>query len=170
MNDPRLNSVHLPAPRRELFRQARQLLVSGCSEQTLCGGASAQRPGSSPTIVRHEMAADPRDARFWLRDNEYDYPLKVGLNTIGRSPENDIVVADAYVSRRQCTIVLHRDLRCELFDTASKNGTLLNGHKLNGPTRLEPGDCITLNNRQFVLESRGSDQPQSPEAGGTLGA
>jgi pSer/pThr/pTyr-binding forkhead associated (FHA) protein len=34
---------------------------------------------------------------------------------------------------------------------ASKNGTLVNGHKINGPTRLKPGDRITLCSRQLVF-------------------
>ena len=65
--------------------------------------------------------------------------FKVGLNTVGRMPDNDVVVQDAYVSRRHCAIVVHTGDRCEVHDIASKNGTYLNGHKISGPTRRPPG-------------------------------
>jgi len=39
-------------------------------------------------------------------------------------PDNDVVLQDAYVSRRHCAILIHlTGERCELHDIASKNGT-----------------------------------------------
>ena len=43
------------------------------------------------------------------------------------------------------------DLRCEIHDVASKNGTLLNGKKIPGPTRLQSGDQITLCGRRLTF-------------------
>ena len=34
-------------------------------------------------------------------------PLKVGLNTLGRSSDNDVIIAEEFVSRRHCTILIH---------------------------------------------------------------
>src|SRR6476660_9342955 len=132
MSDPRLNSVHLPGPRRAVFRQARAALAAACGDQTLYGQIAGDESSVSRTIIRQESAPNSVRLDYWLADGEYIYPLKLGLNTVGRSPENDVVVTDAFVSRRQCAIVLHHHRGCELFDIASKNGTVLNGQKLSG--------------------------------------
>jgi pSer/pThr/pTyr-binding forkhead associated (FHA) protein len=79
------------------------------------------------------------------------HPLKIGLNTIGRLPDNDVVVADPHVSRRHCTIVVHADQCCELHDTASKNGILVNGVRISGPTPLKPGDEIRMGDLVLVF-------------------
>ncbi|QEG29459.1 Transcriptional regulatory protein EmbR [Gemmata obscuriglobus] len=73
------------------------------------------------------------------------------MNSIGRLPDNDVVVNDECVSRRHCAIVVHSDLRCELHDVASKNGTILNGRRIPQPTKLQSGDQITLCNRRLTF-------------------
>jgi pSer/pThr/pTyr-binding forkhead associated (FHA) protein len=88
---------------------------------------------------------------FYLKDGVNVYPLHVGMNSVGRLPDNDVVVRDECVSRRHCAILIHSDLRCELHDVASKNGTLLNGKKIPVPTRLQSGDQITLCNRRLTF-------------------
>ena len=50
-----------------------------------------------------------------------------------------------------CAIILHTDGRCELHDVASKNGTQLNGKKIDGPTRLQSGDQLLLCNRKLTF-------------------
>jgi len=167
MDDPRLNSIHLPGPRREQFRQARHALLEACGEYTLFGQVpedSGDR--GSHTIIQLPEGKSP-NLDCWLADGDCVYPLKVGVNTVGRSSENDIVVQDAYISRRQCAIVVHRDANCEIHDTASKNGTLLNGQKLDRPIPLRPGDQITLNDHKFVFMARGF-RPSKPDNHATL--
>ena len=66
-------------------------------------------------------------------------------------PDNDIPVADGSVSRRHCAIVVHATRGCEVYDTASKNGTYVNGQRINGLTALKAGDQIRLCDRQFRL-------------------
>jgi hypothetical protein len=51
--------------------------------------------------------------------------------TIGRSPDNDIVVYNKLVSRRHAYLLLnHRKKKCSLIDIGSSNGTFLNGTKI----------------------------------------
>ena len=135
--DPRLNSVHLNGARKEDFRQAREELLRACGHQTL-GLTPFHQPNarSSQTVVQKSEANAPPNVVCWLIDEDYIYPLKPGLNTVGRSAENDVVVRDGYVSRRHCAILVHSDLRCEIFDTASKNGTFVNGPKIDGASKL----------------------------------
>jgi hypothetical protein len=163
MVDPRLNSVHLEAPRRQEFRRAREALLGARGLQTVMA-ENGPAPGDGPnTLVQAPPTPGtaPPGLKFWLVDRDYIYPLKVGLNTIGRCPDNDVVIPDAYVSRRHCAILVHSDHHVELHDVASKNGTFLNGRKLTGPTRLQSGDEIQMCDRRLVFLCR-ADQPEPP--------
>jgi pSer/pThr/pTyr-binding forkhead associated (FHA) protein len=153
MSDPRLCSVHLEAhPRRQDYRHAREQLLASCGQQTL---AFEQEHLAEIEAIKTQAAggAKPAAARFWLVDQDGVHDLKVGLNTIGRMPDNDVPVADGSISRRHCAIVVHATKGCELYDTASKNGTFVNGNRINGPTPLRPGDQIRLCDRQFTFLS-----------------
>jgi pSer/pThr/pTyr-binding forkhead associated (FHA) protein len=96
-------------------------------------------------------AAAPAPAEYFLRDGEHLHTLQVGVNSIGRLQDNNVVILDEHVSRRHCAIVIHRDGRAEVHDVASKNGTILNGKKIAGPTRIHPGDQITMCSRSIVF-------------------
>lgn len=63
--------------------------------------------------------------------------------TIGRAPENAIVVQHANVSRRHARI-WHQDGRWLVEDLGTKNGTLRNGRPISAPEALEEGDEITV--------------------------
>ena len=114
----------------------------------------------SNTFIQHKPGAPAPLLDFWLLDREFIYPLKVGLNTMGRSGDNDVVVEDQYVSRRHAAILVHHDKSFVLHDTASKNGTYLNGSRIAGPTPIEAGDEIRICNRQFVFLTH--DKPVGP--------
>src|SRR5579862_2057325 len=109
MNDPRLNSVHLELPRRQEFRAARDVLLHGCGDHTLCadGRMGFGDATSGIAACQRPNAAASQAAKFVLMDREFVYPLKVGLNTIGRMPDNDVVIDDGYISRRHCAILVH---------------------------------------------------------------
>ena len=165
MGDPRLNSLHLDPSRRQDYRRAREALLHERGNETIC--AERGRDDESivnNTLIRQADGSAPTSLECWLVDREYVYPLKVGVNTMGRSGDNDVVVEDLYVSRRHCAILMHHDTSCVLHDTASKNGTFLNGSRILGPTLLKPGDEIRICNRQFVFLSRqGPPQAAPPD-------
>jgi len=166
MADPRLNSVHLDVLRRQEFRDARQALLAARGEDTrYMEGAQLAAFQSAPLRgqIQDRPPPLPVDAGFVLMDRQAVYPLKVGLNTVGRMPDNDVVVDDPYISRRHCAILVHTGQKCELHDIASKNGTFLNGRKLAGPASLVPGDEVRMCERQFIFLS-GSDLNRPPEA------
>jgi len=150
MNDSPFSSVHLHAlPRRQDYRRARDILLRSRGEQTLAAekGVTLQGQPCTPTMVEIPSAGP----HYVLRGGDMVVPLKVGLNTIGRFPENDLVLPETCISRRHCAIVVHAGNGCELHDIASKNGTLLNGQRLTRPTWLVVGDTIRLCDRQFVF-------------------
>lgn len=164
MVDPSLNSVHLEAPRRSLFRHARERLLNSCGDYTI----GFQRESLNPaglSEINYDAAIkqlSPDMPRFWLTDGHHSYPLIQGINTIGRAPDCQIIVADGCVSRRHCVILLHHDNQCEIHDIASKNGTYLNGAKLDKPTAIRPGDEVQISGRHFLLvDKKGSSPPSS---------
>lgn len=70
--------------------------------------------------------------------------------TIGRDPENLLVIDGIEVSRKHASIsYFNREFFIE--DFRSTNGTFLNGRKIKKPERLESGDLITLG-ETVVLE------------------
>lgn len=158
MSDPRLHSLHLEGqPRRDTFRAAREAIQAACGSQTMAGDVRillddehlrASTLAAPPGLLGPGLAGR---FTFYLKDGVNVYPLHVGMNSVGRLPDNDVVVRDECVSRRHCAILIHSDLRCELHDVASKNGTLLNGKKIPAPTRLQSGDQITLCNRRLTF-------------------
>jgi hypothetical protein len=170
MADPRLNSVHLEAPRREEYRRAREMLLNARGFQTMAaekGDLHAFAADNSHTFIEEPEQQSPAGLKYWLVDKDKIYPLRVGLNTIGRAPENDVVVQDSYVSRRHCAVLVHVGEKCELHDTASKNGTYLNGRRIPGPTPLVSGDEIRMCDRQMVFLAK-TGAPDLPAHSPTL--
>ena len=113
MAEPRLNSGHLGCfPRRHQYRRAREVLLGArgwliwAAEGVhgLVGGVD-ERPSLPPFRPQH-LVPGPK---YLLIDRHAGclYPLKTGLNTIGRLPDNDIVIDESTVSRRHCAILVH---------------------------------------------------------------
>jgi phosphatidylserine/phosphatidylglycerophosphate/cardiolipin synthase-like enzyme len=71
------------------------------------------------------------------------HTLRQGANSIGRAPENDVVVQSAQVSRQHARITLDEG-GCRITDLGSGNGTFVNGERLEGTTRLNPGDVVDI--------------------------
>jgi hypothetical protein len=153
MTDPRLASVHLEGSRLQQFRQARSHLLDQRGEHTCCAeGHHLRLKAGFAAHAARSVADPPLTVQYWLQD-DFDciYPLKVGVNTVGRSQDNDVVVPDSYISRRHCAILVHLKQDCELHDIASKNGTTLNGNRLTRPTPLREGDEIRLCGKRLVF-------------------
>lgn len=151
MSNPLLHSLHLPPPRRVLFRLARQILLEG-------------RPAQPPQANDHTEAilhpAQARDDAWVLVDGDRTYPLRAGVNLVGRFEDNHVVVGSPLASRRHCALVVHPGQGCEVHDTASKNGTYVNGQRVTAPKTLAPGDAIELGGRRLVLvRAEGPDDP-----------
>lgn len=90
------------------------------------------------------------------------FPLKSGTTSIGRSPDNDIVINNLALSRR------HAEVRAEglgfkLFDLGSQNGVFLNGERIRGGVELSDEDTITLGTYGFVFrQPQASPPPEGP--------
>ena len=150
-----LTSVHLEGPRRQEFRHVRNVLLDARGHLTKIGEMDARLCDHYPATVIPNDLPNVNAPCHWLAD-EADclYPLRVGVNTMGRWVDNELVVADACVSRRHCAILVHASSMCEIFDLASRNGTFLNSARLRYPTCLKPGDEIRLCENRFIFRSR----------------
>jgi len=146
MFDPRLQSVHLDsAPRRNDFRKIRARVEGALGQHTLLGDIKLPLASGSNTHPNDRQSADAPVAQMcWLLFNGEQLPLRVGLNSVGRLPDNDIILDDDTVSRRHCAIVVHSNLSVELYDIASKNGTRINSRKIKGPQKLADGDELNI--------------------------
>jgi hypothetical protein len=168
MSDDALNSVHLDLHRREAFRRARSAMLDACGDYTRMGQIAPLPSPPAPDVGTLEANANaclPPGLDFGLVDNQVVYPLKVGINTVGRMPDNDVVIEDPHISRRHCVIVVHSGSSdYEVHDVASKNGTFLNGSRLTGPALLRSGDGIRMCSRNFIFLSKFSRPDDRREA------
>lgn len=83
-------------------------------------------------------------------ENGERYPL-LPLTTIGRSPNNTLVLKDDYASGTHALISLKGE-QWWLEDLGSRNGTLLNDLPLETSAVLSAGDVITVGNTQLKIE------------------
>ncbi len=87
------------------------------------------------------------------------YELSEKAITIGRSPEADIVIKDERASRIHCG-VRFLDGKYYIKDLKSKNGTLLNNHRLD-MEELNPGDRIQVGSTVISAEDKGAPGPNT---------
>ncbi|MCS7311739.1 MAG: SpoIIE family protein phosphatase [Acidobacteria bacterium] len=85
--------------------------------------------------------------------------------TLGRSTHNDLCLEDPLISR------LHAEVREEggaywLVDMGSKNGTFLNGERIQAPVRIQAGDVIQMGRSFLTVEvavHAGRSVPERPD-------
>ena len=80
---------------------------------------------------------------FWLRYRGTRFPIRRGEYILGRSPYCSIVVSNALASRQHCAVRLTSD-GLVIADLNSRNGTLVNGKRLDGERQVGPGDIIRI--------------------------
>ena len=78
-----------------------------------------------------------------------EYMLKTET-TIGRSEDCAVVLADDQASRRHAVIRRQGD-GYVIEDLGSRNGTFVNGSRIDRPTPLRPGDVITIGSSRLSL-------------------
>jgi DNA-binding response OmpR family regulator len=79
---------------------------------------------------------------------------------IGRGEDCDIVIPDRQVSRFHLKLIPHIDKPLEIKDLGSKNGSFLNGKKINESVYIKDGDQIKIALVQnFIFVSSDSTVP-----------
>ena len=80
---------------------------------------------------------------FKLQGEDGDHPLIQGPNIIGRTIDADLCIDRTEVSRCHARIFV-AGTTATIEDLGSKNGTYVNGERLEGPTLLTNGDEIWI--------------------------
>ena len=104
---------------------------------------NAGHTGASPSGIRLVLVGEVDGERL-------SFVLKQGDNTVGALPENDLVIDALGVSRRHAVISWDNG-DVAVTDSASKNGTLINGVR-SDQGRLAVGDLICFGPAMLRLE------------------
>jgi hypothetical protein len=160
MSDPRLNGGHLDVARHDQYDAAVDEMLDDRGSAT----AEFDRLARPPLVPRAPRRRTPPpggvSTLLHLSDGRR-FPLRVGINTIGRFAENDVVLEAREVSRRHCVVLVHATGGCEVFDTASRNGTWVNRQRVGrGP--LLPGDVLMLADQRFLMAWVGPNGEAEP--------
>ncbi|NJN16807.1 MAG: S8 family serine peptidase [Oscillochloris sp.] len=116
---------------------------------------------SAPEVTRlGDTVAGASALPVWGRlrrlDDDRLFLLRDEIILIGRAEECTLRFSDdSEVSRRHARII-HRGDTIWLEDLGSSFGTQLNRRKLRRPTKLQPGDLITIGTMSFRFEARRS--------------
>ena len=88
-----------------------------------------------------------------------------GEVSIGRSPSCTIALEDAKVSRKHVQLIVE-DGQARVSDLGSRNGTLVNGEKLEAESTLLPGDRLQVGDSTIVFEPSARASLSDREASG----
>jgi hypothetical protein len=166
MGDPRLNGSHLSVARLDQYDAAVDEMLDDRGPATAEADLLARPPSAPRKAVRRE--APPPGGEYTLVNfaDGRRHPLRVGINAVGRFRKNDLVLAPNCVSRRHCVILVHATGGCEVYDTASRNGTRVNRRRV-GRAALLPGDVLLLAGLRFLVAWVGPGGEVLPPAEGT---
>jgi FHA domain-containing protein len=112
-----------------------------------CGAATDERPRASQT--------DPGCAVVWAGR---EIPLPDGEHLIGRDAGCLVRSRSVRVSRRHARITVS-GARVVLEDLGSRNGTLVEGRRIEGPVELSPGDSVRVGPEEIVFLGSGEAGP-----------
>ncbi|ETW22358.1 BTAD domain-containing putative transcriptional regulator [Mycobacterium gastri] len=105
------------------------------------------------TLSRHMTAPPGATHGPSLRDaNGLRYPLVATTTRIGRSPDNDIVLAGAKVSRHHAAVV-DTGSNFVLVDLRSVNGVYVSGRRIHTSAVLNEGDRIRITDHHLIFET-----------------
>ncbi len=81
--------------------------------------------------------------------------------TIGKQGANDLKLEEKLVSRRHCTIQKEGNGRYLIVDEKSRNGTYVNGNRVEAPLVLRDGMIIQVGRAQIVFKDEQSQKKQA---------
>jgi pSer/pThr/pTyr-binding forkhead associated (FHA) protein len=167
MSDPRLDSSHLDVARQDQYEATINEMLDDRGPVT----SDADPLARLPRLV-HEPSTSAQGGTFFLISlaSGCQFNLRMGINAIGRSRKNDLILRDAWISRRHCAIMVHATGKCEVYDTASRNGTMVNEDHI-GRAELRPGDILKICHVAFMVAWAGQNGQVLPEvlSGGVAG-
>ena len=111
--------------------------------------------------------------RYTDLDGEHFFAIKGESASIGRSPDRDLVLKEAFVSRRHA-LITRQNGNFEIVDQSSSHGTFLNGTRIERAL-LRSGDTLQFGSLnapsfRFLLPSSPSDSISGSRASDILSA
>jgi len=165
MDDPRLGGGHLELARHDQYDATVSEMLNFRGDLTSCFDPLVRPPVHPRAPARREAPLGGTYTLVSLTDGSR-HPLRVGINTIGRFPSNDIVLEPMHISRRHCVVVVHATGPCEVYDTASFNGVYVNDLRV-ARADLRPSDVLMLCDQQFRVDWTGPNGEPSESAAGS---
>ena len=102
--------------------------------------ASVQRVPSSPRQSDTSRGSFPR---YSIARGKQEFILKAAETVLGRDPEAGICIDHPSVSRRHASVSIGAG-GAVLEDLSSRNGTFVNGRRIDGPVQIDHGAVIGL--------------------------
>jgi len=81
-----------------------------------------------------------------------DFRLVSGRNRIGTGADMEVVLTDPYVSGHHATIVYNEEDGYRISDAGSKNGTRVNGRKVD-QAQIVDNDTITVGHTELRFKA-----------------
>jgi DNA-binding winged helix-turn-helix (wHTH) protein len=97
----------------------------------------------SGDAIEEKRASMPRAARYCLVWERKEMPLTTGENVVGRDRNATVSIDDSTISRRHARILIAGN-GATIEELGSKNGTFVQGRKIEKPRRLSDGDRIQI--------------------------
>lgn len=116
-------------------------------------GHPGQRPdGAQPTFILPTKESDPDQLAYgYLYDPErpaHRFALLPGDNTLGAGHNNDIIIDRPAVSWNHALLIC-RNGKIFVQDSASTNGTFINRKRIDRPVQLQNGDALRFGNIDY---------------------
>lgn len=94
-----------------------------------------------------------------------DGPFEINVDrdefVIGRSAKSDVTIGDRFLSRQHARL-FRVDDEWLIEDLGSRNGTFVNGVKIEGPTAVTAGDVISMSASLVKVFEEGQQPPPTP--------
>jgi ABC-type multidrug transport system ATPase subunit/pSer/pThr/pTyr-binding forkhead associated (FHA) protein len=114
---------------------------------------TAPEPARPGPPAGHGFEPNPMDTTFMpgvLREPTSKVRIQSKVMTIGRRPDNDIVVPDLGVSKQHAELRLSPTGRYQIIDLGSHNGTFVNGTRVH-QAELKDEDIIAIGHATYRL-------------------
>jgi adenylate cyclase len=108
-------------------------------------GRGIEDPAQSSISIQGDAAQSA-----WLETGSNKFPISGGCS-IGRSPQNVVVLDSPKVSRRHAIINVQNVGEFWLIDLGSSNGTFLNKRRIHQPIRLSDRDQFVIGDSIFTF-------------------
>lgn len=153
-NGTKVNGQPLTAGEKRVLSPGDTISVGGVELKFSAPGAGGNTTQVFASNKTAAMAAAPvvEAAPATLVGGGKEYPLRAGVNSFGRKAENDVAIADPYISGRHGQFEV-TDQGVYFTDLGSTNGTMLNNAKLtpNMRTLVTADDVIRLGSLELQI-------------------